>query len=219
MPATRLLIVRHAVSTWNEEGLWQGTADPPLSPKGKQQAAEAGETLASEHRADPFTAVVSSDLQRARSTAGIAAESMGWTEGIHVERGLREYDVGKWSGMTHAAIEERWPGMITAWRAGKLDSTPGGEARVAFDKRAGGAVLALARSRPGARILAFSHGGTIAAIGRFAGKPLSRIRHLSGCELRIDHNTDIDALEVAATLSLLGEAPPSTDGREPQSRL
>jgi len=35
----RLLCIRHAQSTWNALGRWQGQADPPLSGAGRLEAA------------------------------------------------------------------------------------------------------------------------------------------------------------------------------------
>ena len=35
----RVLLVRHGESTWNARGLWQGRADPGLSPRGAAEVA------------------------------------------------------------------------------------------------------------------------------------------------------------------------------------
>ncbi len=39
-------IIRHAESTWNAEGRWQGQADPPLSARGREQAERLARRLA-----------------------------------------------------------------------------------------------------------------------------------------------------------------------------
>ena len=44
--ARSLLLLRHGQSTWNDEGRWQGQADPPLSALGSAQASEAASRLA-----------------------------------------------------------------------------------------------------------------------------------------------------------------------------
>src|SRR5690349_8120787 len=93
----RILLVRHAQSEWNAVGRWQGQADPPLSEFGREQAAG----LAEHPLLTAFDAIVSSDLQRARSTAVAIAEcrALGSDE-ISIDAGLRELDVGSWSGRT-----------------------------------------------------------------------------------------------------------------------
>ena len=52
---THLLLLRHGQSTWNSEGRWQGSADPPLSPLGLEQARTASRSLGA------FDAMFSSD--------------------------------------------------------------------------------------------------------------------------------------------------------------
>ena len=112
MPATaprtiRLALVRHGQSTWNALGRWQGQADPPLSPLGEEQAAEAAERL--EATGVAVTGVVTSDLVRARRTGEIVAAALGLGP-VDVRPDLREYDVGDWSGLTKPEIEKKWPG-------------------------------------------------------------------------------------------------------------
>src|SRR5215212_2370289 len=106
----RLLLVRHGESTWNARGRWQGWADPPLSDLGRAQAEAAGPAAA------PVDAVVSSDLQRARVSAELMAAVLEIDE-VHIERDLRERDVGDFTGLTRAEIEERWPGSLSQGNA------------------------------------------------------------------------------------------------------
>lgn len=173
---TRLLLLRHAESEWNAEGRWQGLADPPLSPRGESQAAHAGRLLG----AAGVTAVVSSDLQRARATAERIAADLPGAGPVTLEPELREYDVGAWSGLTKAEIEAGWPGAIDDWRQGRLFSTPGGEKRDVFVARICGAVMRLADERPGEVVLVVTHGGVIGALCRTLGAPGRRFGHLAG---------------------------------------
>ena len=48
MTESRLWLIRHAESTWNAAGRWQGQADPPLSEKGRAQARQLAESLRAE---------------------------------------------------------------------------------------------------------------------------------------------------------------------------
>lgn len=102
----RLLLLRHAQSTWNAEGRWQGHADPPLSAEGKQTAKAAAPQYSHISR------VVSSPLLRATETAEIIAESSG-TSHIATHPGLTERDLGEWTGLTRSEVEERWPGYLS----------------------------------------------------------------------------------------------------------
>src|SRR5579875_3211429 len=116
-----LVVVRHAQSTWNAEGRWQGWADPPLSALGRDQAVRAAAGL----RAHPPVRVVASDLRRAAETGGIIAAALGRPCALDAD--LREYDAGEWSGLRRSEISARWPDDLAAWDAGALDRTPGGE--------------------------------------------------------------------------------------------
>jgi broad specificity phosphatase PhoE len=173
---SRLLLLRHAESEWNAQGLWQGVADPRLSPRGEQQATLAGELL----RSLGITAVVSSDLERARATAQLIAPTIGVTGPLGIEPDLREYDLGAWSGLKRAEIEARWPGEIDEWRQGVLFATPGGERRDFFVARIVAAVERVASERPDETVLVVTHGGVISAVGRALGGPARRFGHLSG---------------------------------------
>ena len=177
-----LLLLRHGQSTWNGEGRWQGQADPPLSPLGEEQAAEAGSRLAELG----FVAVASSDLVRARRTAEIIADRLG-VGPVIVEPGIKEYDVGRWCGLSKPEIEEGWPGMIAAWAGGLLASTPGGEPRVAFAERIVAAVRRLAVSSPAGGdgadpgpMLVITHSGVVRTLERVLGVEHVPIGNLSG---------------------------------------
>ena len=172
----RLLLIRHARSTWNAEGRWQGWADAPLHPSGESQARALGTLLA--RTGEPFAGAVSSDLERSAATARIVAGILGLGE-VEVEPDLRERDVGDWSGRTTEEIELLWPGAIDAWRAGRLDRPPGGEHEPSFRARVVGAVERLA-ARPEERLLVITHGGVIRAIERHLGGDPRSTANLSG---------------------------------------
>ncbi|MGH9114879.1 MAG: histidine phosphatase family protein, partial [Acidimicrobiales bacterium] len=151
-PVGRLLLLRHAESTWNHVGRWQGWADPPLSPDGEAQVRAAAGRLAAE---PPFEMVATSDLCRARRTAELLAGELGIDGGLAVDAGLREYDVARWSGLTYEQIEAGWPGELERFRRGEV-SPPDGEDRFEFDARvaaAGRRVGMLAAKAGGARLL------------------------------------------------------------------
>ncbi|MDQ1394708.1 MAG: 2,3-bisphosphoglycerate-dependent phosphoglycerate mutase [Acidimicrobiaceae bacterium] len=203
---TRLLLLRHAESEWNAQGRWQGLADPPLSPRGEAQAAQAGPLL----RPMAITAVVSSDLHRARATAGHIALGLPVAGPIDHDGGLREYDVGAWSGLTRPQIEAGWPGAVEAWREGRLFSTPGGEQRDAFVARISAAVARVARKRPDDITLVITHGGVISALCRSLDAPAHRFAHLSGLWIE----ATAEGLRPGEVVSLLRPDRRKADGGE-----
>ena len=161
MTATTILLARHGETDWNRDGRFQGHADPPLNELGRRQASELAERLAG----DGVTALYSSDLRRALETAAALAARLGLDVMPHA--GLREVDVGSWSGLTRDEIAERFPGSFRAWLEG--GEPPEWEPRAAFVARVGGAVLEIAAANPRSRLVVVGHGGTIRAAERHAG--------------------------------------------------
>jgi probable phosphoglycerate mutase len=111
---TRILLARHGETEWNRVGRWQGHADQPLNEAGRLQASELAERLAG----DGITAVYSSDLARARETADAVADRLGLE--VVEDEGLREIDVGSWSGLTRAEVERRFPEGYARWLQGEI---------------------------------------------------------------------------------------------------
>ena len=175
---SRLLLLRHGESTWNAEHRWQGWADPPLSPRGEGQAAAAARWLAGGD--DPFAVVASSDLVRARRTAEIVAGALG-LELAAADPGLRERDVGHWTGLTTDEIRRDWPTELADWRAGRRSAAPGGEPEAALVARVVAGLGALAASLPaGAAAVVVTHGGVVRAVERHLGTAPSPVGHLCG---------------------------------------
>lgn len=171
---SRLLLLRHGQSTWNADGRWQGWADPPLSPLGETQARAAAERLVGAGLAS----VVSSDLQRARRTAVLIAERLGLAV-LPVEPDLRERNIGDWSGLTTAEIEQGWPGWLAAWRAGELERPPNGESREDIAARVLAVLERLAAGDSGG-VLVVTHGGVIHLVQDHLGCDSVRMGNLCG---------------------------------------
>jgi broad specificity phosphatase PhoE len=165
---TTILLARHGETDWNRDGRFQGWADPSLNDAGRAQAR----TLAGRLRDVPFDAVYSSDLRRAHETAVIVAEPHGVP--VVSDPGLREIDVGSWSGLTRAEIEERFPGA----------EHHDGETREEHRERVVAAVERIARAHTGERILVVSHGGSLRALRRHCiGDPVHPIENCGVYEL------------------------------------
>jgi probable phosphoglycerate mutase len=149
-------IARHAESTWNAEGRWQGQGDPPLSGRGIRQAQALAEALA----ARGVHTLISSDLARATQTAAIAGRRLSVLP--RLEPRLRERDVGAWSGLAHAEIERRFPDELARLRAGELDLRPGGgESLRAFEARVRSAFAQIAALENVEGIAVITHLGVI----------------------------------------------------------
>jgi broad specificity phosphatase PhoE len=189
----RLLVVRHGQSVWNADGRWQGQADTPLSPLGREQAREAAPRLAR----FGFSRVIASDLQRARLTAEILADRLGLA--VEVDPDLREIDVGDWTGLTRDEIDARWPGELAEWAAGRSESTVGGETRTHLTDRARSAlVLAAGGSSPGDSILVVSHGALIRNLDRSLGLRPQAIANLGGRWYTSDRDGSLAAGDLMA---------------------
>jgi len=145
---TTLLLARHGETDWNRDGRWQGWADPPLNAAGRAQARQ----LAAQLRSTPFDAVYSSDLRRAHETAAIVAAPHGVQ--VVADAGLREIDIGSWSGLTRAELEARFP----------HGERPDGETREEHSARVVAAVERIARAHLGGTVLLVTHGGTMRAL-------------------------------------------------------
>ncbi|PLP57545.1 histidine phosphatase family protein [Mesorhizobium loti] len=149
----RLLVVRHGESEWNAVRRLQGHADISLSAKGRDQALALRATI--QALAPDF--VATSDLKRARDTA----ELLGFKEAEPLA-GLREHDVGSWTGRTIPDLQAESGGAYARWRAGAF-TPPGGESWIDFRNRAKSAVSTLAEKVSGT-LLVVAHGGVVRAI-------------------------------------------------------
>lgn len=153
---TTLLLARHGETDWNSERRWQGHSDQPLNDRGREQAR----ALAAELAERTIDALYSSDLLRAHDTAQIAAAELGLE--VQVDPGLREVDVGTWSGLAHPEIEASDPDGFRRWQEGGK-GWERGESYEQMGERVVGAVLAIAARHAGETVLLVTHGGSIRA--------------------------------------------------------
>ena len=153
------VLIRHAESAWNAAGRWQGHADPPLTPRGRRQAARLAGALAGQG----IEVLVASDLARAAETARVLGAALG-LEAFPDPR-FRELDVGAWTGLRREEIARRDPARLARFDAGDADVAAGGaESRRAIRRRVRAAAAALAAAHPGRRIALVTHLGVIRAL-------------------------------------------------------
>ncbi|KJK12316.1 phosphoglycerate mutase [Terrabacter sp. 28] len=150
----RIVVVRHAETVDNAARIWQGHKDTALSDLGRQQVAAAAPHLAAYAPA----LIVSSDLQRAASTADAIA---GLTDvEVRLDARLREVHVGEWQGMHADDVREQYPDLVAALDRGE-DPPRGvtGETRAEVAVRAGAVLREVARELlPGETAVVVAHG-------------------------------------------------------------
>ena len=159
MSEASLLLIRHAESSWNAAGRWQGHGDPPLSDRGRAQA----NALAGELARETIDVLVSSDLRRAAETAAI----LGQARGLQPESNprLRELDLGDWEGLTSDEIERTAGDVLRRLNDGDLDVRPGGGENLReIEQRAFSVVADLVDAHPGRRLAIVTHLGVIRAL-------------------------------------------------------
>lgn len=113
-PESTLIVLRHGATTWSANGRFTGHLDPSLSEQGHQQARAAAHALGH----NPICSILSSDLQRARSTANFIAEAIGLP--VKLDRRLREEHLGEWEGLTEHEVAHEFPGGYARWKRGDV---------------------------------------------------------------------------------------------------
>ena len=142
-PEPRIVIVRHAETSWSLDGRHTGRTDLPLTESGLHAAELVRGALAHE----TFEAVFTSPLQRAAETCRLA----GLGDHAEVRPELREWDYGDYEGITTAEIRASVPGW-SLW----TDGAPGGESPEEVQTRVDRFIEDL-RSIDG-QVALFSHG-------------------------------------------------------------
>jgi probable phosphoglycerate mutase len=158
----------------------QGQTDVELDDTGHAQAAVAAAVLATEH-AD---VLLSSDLRRARATAGALAALTGLP--VEVDTRLREREYGAWEGLTHEQISARWPEEFGRWKAGEPVPECGLEDVADVAKRVGSALLDAAdRVGQAGTVVVVSHGGAarqgMGAVLGWSGEVVRDVGPLGNC--------------------------------------
>lgn len=167
---TRLLVVRHGRTSWNEMGRFTGQMDPPLDAAGRAQARALARLL----RGVRIDLALTSDLIRAEETARTILEGRGLP--LLLEPRLREASFGRWEGLTYAEIAAEDPDLLKAWEDDPLHAAPpGGESLADLAARVGAVLDELLRDRGDATVLAATHGGPARVLLCLAlGVPLAR---------------------------------------------
>ena len=135
---SKFLFIRHAESSWNARGLWQGQCDPGLSDKGFSELPVLWEQT--QRQFGEIEWIFSSDLKRALWTAHFLVEKSNarlWSS-----KHFRERHAGDWSGKSKAEFSENHRNlMLSIQRGSWLIKPPNGENRLDVMKRVAAGLL------------------------------------------------------------------------------
>lgn len=146
---TRIGLIRHGSTRWNQEGRVQGHTDNPLDEEGFRQAGVLAERLSGE----AWDYIYSSDLLRARQTAETIAGRLGIPLAGLVP-GIREMNGGLIEGTTESERIERFGSQ---WKTMELKL----ESQELARERGVRAIEELAARHPGSNVLVVSHGAIL----------------------------------------------------------
>ena len=126
--ADRLLVlVRHGQSEWNLKNLFTGWRDVDLSPRGVEEAREAGRRL--KRQGLSFDVAFTSALVRAQNTLKLILEEIGQTSlPTARDQALNERDYGDLVGLNKDDARKKWgEEQVQVWRRSYDVAPPGGE--------------------------------------------------------------------------------------------
>ncbi len=171
---TRIILVRHGRSTYNDQQRYQGCCDESvLTEQGKQQALETGIALS---KID-FDAVYASPLQRTQETAREIFRATNSTAKLYLNSNLKEIDLPGWQGLQYQYVRQELKEEYKIWEKSPHEFT-------IENTEISGQTLIKIKNKPvlelydraknfwqeilphhqGKTILVVSHGGTIRAL-------------------------------------------------------
>jgi 2,3-bisphosphoglycerate-dependent phosphoglycerate mutase len=161
---SQLVLIRHGQSQWNLENRFTGWIDIPLSPKGEEEARQAGEKI----KGFKFDKVYTSVLQRAIKTYEIAAEVAGFNHlPVEKDKALNERMYGDLQGLNKDDMRKKFGAeQVHIWRRSYDIAPPNGESLKNTAER----VLPYWNShiepdlKAGKNILVVAHGNSLRAL-------------------------------------------------------
>jgi len=158
---TRLFLVRHGETVWNQQRRIQGHLDSPLTDNGRRQA----EAIAGHVRRLKPAVILSSDLGRCMETASIIGAALSMK--VTPVRAFREKSGGIFEGYTWPEIEGRFPVEHKRYVASRSNyRQPGAESWEETKNRVFSGLDTAVRDHRGKRIVVVTHGGTLHALIR-----------------------------------------------------
>lgn len=156
MTNTHIGLFRHGQTDWNINLLLQGVTDIPMNTTGIEQVKTAAKAI----NRDDWDLIITSPLGRARETAEILGDQLGFDEIGQLDL-LIERSFGEAEGMTY----EQWKSKFS-----NLDEIPGGESKSQLIARSSLLLQTFMENHPGKRVLAVSHGALIRTVISISSK-------------------------------------------------
>ena len=180
---TTIFLVRHGETVDNARQIMQGQTQGELNQRGREQAEQVAQRLASE----PLDAIVASDLHRAIQTAEVIAEPHGLP--VVTTPLLRERDWGSFTGRFIPDLRnEVWPDDI--------------ESEEALLERARSFLIYMTATYPGKRVVAVGHGIiNKAVLAVYAQCTMREVQRMMNAEVRILTMSSERAASAAAVTS------------------
>ena len=143
---TKICLIRHGQTDWNNQRLIQGRIDNPLNETGKMQLKGVGRYL--KEVDNDWDIIISSPLSRAIESATIVKNELEFNKDIIINDNVIEREFGKAEGQN---ICEEIYNKITN------DDVVGLEKSYEIQNRAYNAILDIANKFPGKNILIITH--------------------------------------------------------------
>lgn len=161
---SKLILVRHGESEWNEKGLWSGWQDVVLTQKGKREAQNAAIALSD----IPFHRAFTSPLRRAHETLEIIKKTLNLSTLPTIKsHHFKERHYGEFTGKNKMEIkksmgEEKFLAIRRGWNE---PITYGETLKDVFDRvMEGYNTYVLPEIKKGRNVLLVAHGNTIRAL-------------------------------------------------------
>ena len=164
---TRVYLVRHGTTEWNQQLRYQGQTDNPLDEAGEKQGA----CLENYFRDIHVDLGVTSPLQRAVKTLEYSLASQDHEVPVLVEPGVMEINFGAIDGWTQEEIKAGYPEFYRMYVLNEdrgHAQAPGGESMIQVYNRVTEAVMRIAREHRGENIVIASHGTAIQTFLNYA---------------------------------------------------
>lgn len=154
--STKILLVRHAQTTWNAEHRYAGDSEVPLAPEAIEQIEKLTERL----RPEPIAAIYASTITRCLTTITPTAEAHHLR--IIKRPELRERNLGDWEGHIASEIHKTHTGYRFPESA--YDGSfrvPNAEPLDHLEERLRRCLHEVAEAHPGQQIVLATHAGVI----------------------------------------------------------
>jgi len=149
---TRVYLIRHGTTEWNQGEVFRGRVDCPLNETGRAEAREVAAYL----KGVEMEKIYTSPLSRAAETA----EAIAATRGLQIipDPAFIDLDFGEWQGLPLKEVREKYAELYRTWRDRPQEITfPGGENLARVRARAWEGLLRVVRENEEKTALIVSH--------------------------------------------------------------